>query len=473
VEDAAKASGGLRPPLAEAEVRWSEPTNLEQVQRSTLALLRREVLTCSAPQFADFALRWQQAHPETRRSGSEGLPAVLERLEGLALPVDLWERVILPARIFGYQSRWLDEQVSSGAWTWACEGEGDATADLAFWKREHLPELPRPLPEGLDQNAESILERLQSRGASFVVDLAQDAGLAPSAVRAGLWELGRHRLATNDQFDVVRRGEKWGSDGAERLSTDDVRSRRPGLATFRSSAAAPRRRSLSASEGRWSLIPWGQPESEAHAVFRALLLLQRYGIVARELALLDPSMLPWRVLYEVLSRMELAGSVRRGYFVEGLSGAQFALPEAAQMLQDCGLPSTALAPVVLLHSLDPANLYGAGAPFDIPLLDGGTRPFVRRAGNWLVLKAGRPVLLIEQQGKRLTALPSASQDDVSAAVARLPDILTADHGLAARRKLSVAEWNGQPVTATAGKPLLEAAGFVRDYQELTLYAAWR
>jgi hypothetical protein len=81
--------------------------------------------------------------------------------------------------------------------------------------------------------------------------------------------------------------------------------------------------------------------------------------------------------------------------------------------------------------------------------------------------------LIEQQGKRLTALPSASRDDVSAAVARLPDILNADRGLAARRKLSVAEWNGKPVTASEGKPLLEAAGFVRDYQELTLYAAWR
>ena len=118
-------------------------------------------------------------------------------------------------------------------------------------------------------------------------------------------------------------------------------------------------------EGRWSLLPWGQPDPEAQAVCQAALLLQRYGVVARELALLDPWMPPWRVLYEVLSRMELAGDVRRGYFVEGLSGPQFALPEAVQLLQDLHLPSTATAPVVLLHSLDPANLYGCGAPFDI------------------------------------------------------------------------------------------------------------
>jgi ATP-dependent Lhr-like helicase len=191
------------------------------------------------------------------------------------------------------------------------------------------------------------------------------------------------------------------------------------------------------------------------------------------LALLDPWMLPWKLLYEVLSRMEMAGDVRRGYFVEGLSGAQFALPDAMEMLQNLHLPSTASAPVLLLHSLDPANLYGSAAPFDIPLLDGGTRSFTRRTGNWLVVRAGRPILLIEGQGKRITALASASADDTAAAVARLPGILDADQSLGTRHKLMVEEWNGEPVTATEGRELLEAAGFVRDYQGMALYAAWR
>src|SRR5207302_7148902 len=106
------------------------------------------------------------------------------------------------------------------------------------------------------------------------------------------------------------------------------------------------------------------------------------------------------------------------------------------------------------------------------LLDGGTRPFVRRAGSWIALRAGRPVLLVEQQGKRLTALPSASREDVAAAVASLPAILGGDRGTQARRKLAVEEWNGQPVTTTEGRGLLEAAGFLRDYQSMTPYAAW-
>jgi ATP-dependent Lhr-like helicase len=171
--------------------------------------------------------------------------------------------------------------------------------------------------------------------------------------------------------------------------------------------------------------------------------------------------------------MELSGDVRRGYFVEGLSGAQFSLPEAADMLQSLHLPSTAADPVLLLHSLDPANLYGAGAPFNVPLLDGGTRSFTRRAGNWIAVRAGRPILLVEGQGKRLTVLASAGADDKAAAVARLRDILDADQSLGARHKLAVDEWNGQPVTATEGRALLEAAGFVRDYQGMVLYTAWR
>ncbi len=290
--------------------------------------------------------------------------------------------------------------------------------------------------------------------------------MSPSVARGALAALMRRCLVTNDHYDVIRSG----SD-VFRQPADTSRSpARPALVsrTMRSSRRASQR-----PEGRWSVVPWGRPEPEAQAVTQASLLLERYGIVARELALLDPWMLPWRVLYEVLSRMELAGQVRRGYFVEGLSGAQFALPEAAQQLQELHVPSTATAPALLLHSIDPANLYGSGAPFDIPLLDGGTRPLLRRPGNWLILRAGRPVLLIEQHGKRLTALASASRDDVSAAIACLPGILDNRRGPAARHKITVEEWNGQPVTASEGRELLEAVGFVRDYQAMTLYAVWK
>jgi ATP-dependent Lhr-like helicase len=438
------------------------------MQRSTLALLRREIVTCPPPQFADFLLRWQGLHPDARRGSAEGLTTALDRLQGLSLPAELWERVILPGRVPGYQPRWLDERIGSGEWVWVCEGNSDGPGSLAFWRRDELPQLSPPTTDSpaLSTEAEQVLERLHARGACFVVDLSQDTGLSPSTVRTALWDLLRRRLVSNDHFDVVRRGPDIVPPPAP------ASARRPGLSTLLRQRP-PTTRQRQNPEGRWSLVPWGHADPEAHAVFQAALLLRRYGIVARELAQMDPWLLPWRVLYEVLSRMELTGEVRRGYFVEGLSGAQFALPEAAQLLQDLALPSTAAAPVVLVASPDPANLYGSGAPFDIPLLDGGTRPLLRRPGNWLVLRAGRPVLIIEQQGKRLTALPSASRDDVTAALTQLPHVLDGERNGSPRHKLSVAEWNGQAVTNTEGRELLEAVGFVRDYQEMTLYAAWR
>jgi ATP-dependent Lhr-like helicase len=444
-------------------LRWSAPENLEQVQRGTLALLRREVVTCQPPQFVDFVLRWQGAHPASRRGTPDGLAEALHRLQGLPLPAGVWEQAVLPARVPGYQPRWLDEAIAGGEWAWVCRSGGDDAGLVAFVRRDGLAELRAPdAPDAppTDATADAVLEHLRGRGASFVSDAASGTGLPPSAVRAALWALARRGLVTNDHFDVVRREEDRTEASAQR-----------GAPLSRVRAAFRGSRSLR-PEGRWSLVPWGRPEPEAYVVAQAVLLLGRYGVVARELALLDPWMRPWRELYEVLSRMELGAEVRRGYFVEGLSGAQFALPEAAQMLQDLHMPSTAAAPVVLLHSLDPANLYGAGAPLDVPLLDGGTRPLLRRAGNWLVLKAGRPVLLAEGHGERLTALPTASREEVAAAAACLPGILDADRA-AGRHKLTVETWNGQGVTGTEGRELLEAAGFVRDYQGMTLYAAWR
>ena len=357
---------------------------------------------------------------------------------------------MLPARVPGYQARWLDDWVAGGQGVWL------GVDGVCLLPRETLGRLGPPVIEGLrdlDEQERRVGEALQKGGALFPADLAVDTGLPPSAVRAALWEMCRRGLASADQFDIARRGEP------EEASPEPRRGR-------------VLRRAPSRPEGRWSLLRWGRPAPEEQALAQALMLLERFGIVARELALLDPRMLPWRILYEVLSRLELAGDVRRGYFVEGLGGAQFALPEASEQLQALHVPSAASAEPLLVHSQDPANLYGSGAPFDVPLLDGGTRSFLRRPGNWIVLKAGRPVLLVEAQGRKLTALASASKDDLAAAAKTLPAMFD-NRSLAAKHKVTVDEWNGQPVTSSPGKELLEAAGFVRDLQGMTLYAAWR
>lgn len=449
------------PPEAPEPLQWSLPENLEQIRRGTLAIQRREVVTCPAGQFVDFLAHWQSAHPATRRRGADGLAETLSRMQALPIPAALWEQALLPARVHEYDPHWLDELTSGGSWTWAA----DAAGRLTFFERALVSQLPPPSgdPAGVS-DADSVLHLLRQRGALYAAEIAAHLGAAEGLVRAVLWSLMQLGHVTNDRFDVARRGEP--PVEAELA----FRTRREVSSFLRQSA---RRRARPAPEGRWSVLAWGQPDTEALAVLRADLLLQRYGIVSREMAQLDPAGPAWRVLYEVYSRMELVGDVRRGYFVEGLSGAQFALPEAARLLQERSVPAQPQPPVILLHSLDPVNLYGSGAPLDLPLLSGGSRPFLRRPGNWLVLRAGKPVLFVEQQGKRLTALPSAAADDVARAVALLPATVGAAPARDVRHKLVVETWNDEPVTATEGREFLERAGFVRDYQSMTWYAAWR
>ncbi len=448
--------------------QWSLPPNLDQVQRGSLSVHRREVLTCPREQFAHFLLHWQHRHPRTRKQGVEGVRAVLHRLHALPLPAELWESTVVPGRVEGYQTRWLDELSQTGEWLWAAWGsQTDADAGpllTAFLKREELPQLMSPAPSASsklqDAEVEQVYEHLRQRGASFVVDLAQSLGLSPGLVRRALWKLLRRAVVTNDRYDVIRRSEASASE------TDPTAMPRLSLRRLR-------QQRTQRPEGRWSLIPWQVPDAETRAVQQAYLLLERYGIVARELAGFDPWLLPWRVLYEVLSRLEWTGEVRRGYFVEGLSGAQFALPEAAKELSECVLPARTAEPVILLNSLDPANLYGAASPFAVPGAEEEERAFVRRPGNWLAIRGGRPVLVVEGHGSRITTMPDVAPDDLAEAASCLRDLLKTGHGMDPRGKVSVEEWNGRPVGQTEGRELLETAGFLRDYQAMTLYAAWR
>ena len=197
----------------------------------------------------------------------------------------------------------------------------------------------------------------------------------------------------------------------------------------------------------------------------AAAMLDRYGVLARETVALDPWAPPWRELVPWLARAEWRGEIRRGYFVEGLSGVQYATDEVARELAE-GPIASGKAPF-LLATLDPANLYGSGAPLDVPLLEGGSARLTRSAGNSLVLRDGRPILIVEAAGKRLTGLASASADELREGLALLP-------GLAGpqRRVLKVELYNGEPALATPAATWLAEAGFVRDPPGMAFYAGW-
>ena len=186
--------------------------------------------------------------------------------------------------------------------------------------------------------------------------------------------------------------------------------------------------------------------------------------MTREIVELDPWAPAWPELAPWLARAELRGELRRGYFVEGFSGVQYATEEAAAELARLAgeMPSSATSDV-LLAAADPANLYGSGAPFDIPLLEGGTARLSRIPGNFLVLRGGRPVLIIEAHGKRLTGLASASQ---AGARRRARPASRSSPGPRGRSSRS------RPTTASPPSPAQSRTGSPSSVSSVTI-PAWR
>lgn len=456
-------------------VFYSSPGNLDQVQKGSLALRRKEIQTVSAAVFAHFVQRWQGRHPSASVGGTEGLREALERLQGLSLPRELWEQTILPGRVPGYQTRWLDEMILSGEWCWVCRPSGEPVTKLdslcqqvMFIRRDQLQNFLAPLETTpLAGEQARVFDELQRRGAMFLVDLAHSVKLSPHQVKQALWMLADRGLVSNDRFDVLRRLD----------AEIEAINEQPNRVNLR----AMRRQRVQLPEGRWSLLPWGQPDPEKRAIFQVQMLLERYGIVSKDLAAQDDSLFPWRVMYEVLSRLELSGEVRRGYFVDGLQGAQFALPEAVEQLAAIQKLPLAQEPAVLLHAYDPANLYGTSAPLGWPLApriiseneqEASAPNWSRRSSNWLITIAGHVVLALESGGKSIWTNPSSTEEAIYHALQTLPDLLKSGHGTDLRAKLIVEEWNGSPVTSSPARRFLEAIGFVNDYHSLCLYAAW-
>jgi ATP-dependent Lhr-like helicase len=451
--------------------RWADRQNLNEVQRLAIALRRRESVAVRPEVFADFVARRQHVHPETRREGAAALIRVLEQLVGFAAPAELWESDLLPRRVDNYRPSWLDDALSAGGCLWRAEADPGGTLRVGFAPRDFAGAWPAAETDGKSSSRASsgsdvetvVLDDLTRRGASFATDMARGLGLEPSRTRAALRGLMRRGLVTNDRFDPLRPGSEALADALAEAALARAAGR-PGLSRVRPSRRRP---ASPRPEGRWSRLLDSASDPETALLAWAAALLERYGVLARETAALDPWAPPWRDLTPWLARAELRGELRRGYFVEGLSGVQYATDEAAEELTRRAAARDPGGSPVLISTLDPANLYGAGGAFDIPLLEGGTARLSRTAANYLVLVGGRPVLIIEATGKRLTGLASASEREMRAAMALLPTLAGPS-----RRVLKVETYNTAATLASPAAPWLAELGFVRDHPGMAYYAGW-
>lgn len=417
---------------------------LRQIHRQTLSVLRREVEPIDGAAFARFLLAWQgvgAAKPAVRNNGvPHALRRALTLLQGVPLPAESWERDMLPARVPGYQGAWLDQLCAMGELHWAALPGGK----LAFYLPEQisafagrfLAELPDLTPEQVKVKA-----ALQAAGADFLGGVARMASLTPPQALEALWALAWAGLATNDTFAPVRQ------------------TMRAGKAAARRGRPVP----LQGGTGRWSLTSrlLSHTGSDSPAESYTSILLERYGVVARELVQAEESPVSWPEVLAVLKRRELKGQVRQGYFVKDLSGAQFALPEAVERLR--AARDSADGTMRLLAACDPANPYGSV----LPTPDGAR--LARLPSTYLVLEDGRPVLAVEGFGKRLIPLEPLEGERLREALGAVRGLLAAPAPARSRRRIEVESWGDQPVHQSPAAPVLQELGFERLPQKLVLY----
>jgi ATP-dependent Lhr-like helicase len=456
------SEGGFRPGASGRE--WCSSDVLATLRRRSLAALRRQVEPAETEAFARALVEWQGVVPVGRakaatRRGPDALLDVVEQLQGASIPASILERDVLPARLPGYRPEDLDTLCAAGEVVWTGLGSlGDRDGRVALFLADDLPLLlpPRPEPPS-GATHDALREHLGRHGASFFGELVETTGTGLAAeVVDSLWDLVWAGEVTSDSPAALRAFLARHAPRAERV-------RRAG--PFRSRRQVP-----PSAAGRWSVLPLPRraPSPTERAKALAEQLLARHGVLTRDAVVSEGVAGGFAAVYPVLRALEEQGRVRRGYFVAGLGGLQFADAGALDRLRARREADPEEATSVVLSAADPANPYGAALPWP------------RREETRLQRSAGSHVVLVDGA---LAAYLGRGAGEVAAL---LPDEepLRSRTGAATARAL--AEWcsrTGHSAvgwSAAAGLPLaqgplgpfLAAAGFERSGPGFRRAAAW-
>ena len=389
--------------------QWCDAEVLRILRRRSLAALRAQIEPVGTSAYARFLPAWQQVGGA---AGIDGLASVIEQLAGAALPASAVESLILAPRVRGYQPGMLDELLSSGEVIWS--GAGAISAHDGWVVFHHADTAPLTLaaPAELDltDTHRMILEVLgepgEDRGAHFFRQLAPTG---EQAAKTALWELIWAGWITGDTFAPVR-SLLTGS----RAAPAHRQRRAPRLSRY--ALTAPQTRQVDPTvAGRWSALPAREPDSTVRAHFTAELLMNRYGVLTKAAVASEGLPGGFAMLYKVLTAFEEAGRCQRGYFVESLGGAQFAVASTVDRLRGYGDGVDRERPdyrAVVLAAADPANPYGCALPW--PAGTTGHRPG-RKAGALVVLVDGELVWYLERGGRSLLSFSTDPEAQRSAA----------------------------------------------------------
>ncbi|BBZ24119.1 ATP-dependent helicase [Mycolicibacter hiberniae] len=446
--------------------QWCDAEVLRILRRRSLAALRSAIEPVSPGAYGRFLPAWQQlGGPDAVAGGVDGLAGVIEQLSGVPLPASAVEPLIFGQRVRDYSPAMLDELLASGEVLWSGAGAPAGSSPAAdgwicFHTAESAPLTLAPgAPLDVRDSHRTILDALRGGGAFFFRQLCGDASEAD--LKAALWELIWAGWVTGDTFAPVR-----AVLAGTRRASPAHRSARPPRRSRYSVMHAAARAPDPAVAGRWSALPAPEEDSTLRAHHTAELLLHRYGVLTRGAVAAEAVPGGFATLYKVLTAFEDAGQCQRGYFIESLGAAQFALASTVDRLRGYldGLdPARPDYHAVAMAAADPANPYGAALSW--PAHPGTARPG-RKAGALVVLVDGELAWFVERGGRSLLnfADDAACQRAAAGALAQL----IADRRVAG---ILIERLDGVPVLEVRDSPTLDAlieAGFSRTPRGLRM-----
>ena len=447
-----------------AQPEWCDVDVLRRIRRRSLAALRAQVAPVEAAALGAFLPGWQGVGGH----GTAALADAVGALQGAALPASILESELLAVRAGGPVGATLDQWCAAGDLVWLGAGSlGAVDGRVRLVWRDRVSALVDP-PTTVDDEDPSPLHdaircHLRDRGASFFPELLAAAvavGGSPTQdeLLEALWDLVWRGEVTNDSLVPLR----------ARVSRGAAR-RRSGRGRSAPNLRSVRREGPPAGAGRWSLTAGlfePSPSPTERSLARATQLLERYGVLTREMPLAEGVTGGFAGVYPVLRTMEERGQVRRGYFVEGLGGAQFALAGAVDLLRSAAaaVGDRSRRPVaVALSAVDPAQPYGASLPW--PRVADGRGPS-RSVGAWVALVDGALRAFIERSGRRLLVVDDPDDPMVDPALwaAALVDLVR--NGRIDRLRIETVD--GLPASGSPWADALRAAGFVDGYAGLSV-----
>lgn len=457
---------------------WCDATVLRRLRRRSLAALRHELEPVPPAALAGFLPQWQNLGSNSLR-GIDGLARAIEQLQGAPVPASALEKLVLPGRVTGYSPALLDELTTTGEVVWAGAGALPGKDGwLSLYLADSAPLLlapPRPLE--LSALHESVLTALTGGYGLFFRQIADQvrATTHPDCtdpqLADALWDLTWSGRLTNDTLAPLRSllgsGRTAGST-AHRARRNVPRGRYGSL----TAAARPVSRTGPPTvSGRWSLLPAAEPDPTHRAHALARTLLDRHGVVTRGAVQAEGVEGGFSAAYRVLSVFEDNGQARRGYVVEGLGAAQFAMDGAVDRLRAASTARDRKEPgaapgALVLAAADPANAYGAALPWPEPPDGAGHKPG-RKAGSLVVLVDGELTLYMERGGKTLLAWPTDPDDPALRAAAAA---LAAAARAGALGTVTVERTNGASALTSPLGRTLESAGFLATPRGLRLRA---